>query len=891
MFLLFTLMISALDCAPLMAAVIYVNSAATGANNGTSWLNAFASLSDALIAAGNGDEIWVVRGTYRPEVQVDVDGSGGSDPREVTFQIPNGVKLYGGFNGTEVTRNERDWNANITVLSGDIDNNDALTNGITYYVDDIVGNNAYHVVYTANTGPNTRVDGFVINAGSANMSLPPFEVHDPNRKGGGWYNDLRAPSFTSSPTITNTLFQANDAAYAGGGFFSGGTGGSGAMLSLIWHCDFKFNRAVNSGGGIYIAGSHTINLSPVIRGCEFFGNEVVSRGGALYLSGDHAIIDSVRFISNKTTAIANYTNPGSGGAVKMSESNAVFSTCYFAFNHSTGNSTGAKEGGGGGALHISVNHDSDSPYPLIVSEPSFFNCGFYGNTTSGNSNAWGGAVLHYNESGILRPRYANCVFSANNAKSSGSAIANFVWVTTEPEGYIPALEPLFVNCTFTKNHAKMESDPFDNSGWEHMGVEVLNATVVNSILAGNTADEESPVVKGETITYSHSLVEGSGGSGATWNATYGIDGGHNLGSSPFFKDENSPLGADNLLGTADDGLHLTPGSPGVNAGNNATPGLTGVTIDITGEPRIQGNNVDMGAYEDAGIIIFPIYLLEPWKPIPVGCLSCPWGIILTDEYFSSFDWDGEAQFTDFADHGIVSGKIVDTENREITFDVYLKLMEPAGWNEWSRMGRSWLVHTPESQRVALEEHEQWKYWELSDESFLQGTGEVEGMLRLRHAPENLRTGFQVGNGANAYDGDFGISGNFSYEGELRLGRKNFSLRGEGSLNVDAELCRTGCAPVPAIDSAATMFNADKYGSESFVYPNPARDRIEVKTPEMDGEYLINIYDQYGQLKQSEHVESEGAIVHVNLSRLLPGIHYVRMHTSSGEVRSQKIIVE
>src|SRR5688572_8493909 len=99
------------------AAIIYVNSSAVGTNDGTSWANAFTSLTTAMQSALPGDEIWVVQGVYKPVTVVDVNASGGMDPREVTFVIPSGVALYGGFVGTEGVREERNWVSNVTVLS------------------------------------------------------------------------------------------------------------------------------------------------------------------------------------------------------------------------------------------------------------------------------------------------------------------------------------------------------------------------------------------------------------------------------------------------------------------------------------------------------------------------------------------------------------------------------------------------------------------------------------------------------------------------------------------------------------------------------------------------------------------------------------------------------
>ena len=79
------------------AETIYVDANATGANNGTSWGDAYKYLQDALTEAepNQGIQIWAAQGTYRPDANT--SNPGGTNDRTATFQLINGVAIYGGF--------------------------------------------------------------------------------------------------------------------------------------------------------------------------------------------------------------------------------------------------------------------------------------------------------------------------------------------------------------------------------------------------------------------------------------------------------------------------------------------------------------------------------------------------------------------------------------------------------------------------------------------------------------------------------------------------------------------------------------------------------------------------------------------------------------------------
>ncbi|HEX2959153.1 MAG TPA: choice-of-anchor Q domain-containing protein, partial [Chitinispirillaceae bacterium] len=99
--------------------IIYVDSRAPGSNNGYSWGNAFTDLQDALDIAVAGDTIWVARGTYHPDR--------GTGNRNRSFVIPAGVVVLGGFAGNETSKDARNWQTNVTALSGEIGNTALVT--------------------------------------------------------------------------------------------------------------------------------------------------------------------------------------------------------------------------------------------------------------------------------------------------------------------------------------------------------------------------------------------------------------------------------------------------------------------------------------------------------------------------------------------------------------------------------------------------------------------------------------------------------------------------------------------------------------------------------------------------------------------------------------------
>jgi len=230
---------------------IHVDKNATGAGTGESWVDALTSINSAASMAIDGAEIWVRTGTYLLESQIIVDRASA---------------LYGGFNGTEAVRNQRDWLANPTVI-------DAQSNG-------------YRCL---NITADATVDGFTVTGGEA------VGIGDLIGGGGILVKD-------GSPKIAHCKIENNRAINGGGIFVHNGPD------TVIDSCYIINNFAVGHsecetncgwGGGLYVSylANYTGN-GPLTTNSVISGNRAKFIAGGIFVGSNFSIMDS-SIISNQ----------------------------------------------------------------------------------------------------------------------------------------------------------------------------------------------------------------------------------------------------------------------------------------------------------------------------------------------------------------------------------------------------------------------------------------------------------------------------------------------------------------------------------------------------------------------------------------------------------------
>jgi len=520
---------------PGLPSVLFVDGSATPGGDGESWAGAMTDLQHAICQAirsrGDVQEIWVKAGTYYPDL--------GSGLQQMAYYLRDDLALYGGFDGTETMRDQRDPTANPTILSGDIgaaiDGSDDTNNvvmargvGATAILDGftITGGNADTLdLYFSDTGAGIRCDGAgptIANcrvADNAARNAAGMAVYDGAAPAisGCTFTDNAAVTYggaihidTASPVVSQCVFQDNSAADGGA---VENDNGNGSFTACTFGPD---NSASNVGGAVNNASG-----SPLYDGCTFTGN-TCTFGGAMRNAGGGPMVTQCDFDDN--------TADTGGAVVNDGATTAFFDLCDFTNNASTAGGgamatigvlasptisdctfTGNTAGFGGG-MYVSdgdgvlvvdsdftANHGNDAGAAYIIDAgPAFEGCLFDGNTAGAVPNGLGGAIGATFGSD---PIFSRCTFLANNSGGSGGAM----WLESSPAA--------IVNCGFFGNFTDWSGGALEN---------ISSASVIaGCVFSGNRANSShggamylagaaNPRLSNLTISRNHAGFAGGG---------------------------------------------------------------------------------------------------------------------------------------------------------------------------------------------------------------------------------------------------------------------------------------------------------------------------------------------------------------------------------------------
>ncbi|WP_420572218.1 choice-of-anchor Q domain-containing protein [Kordia sp.] len=323
----------------LSGSIIHVNHAASGADDGTSWNNAFTKLEDALATATGNDQVWVAQGTYVPTTT-------NTNTRKATFSVLTGTKLYGGFNGTETAISERDIEANLTILSGDLNGDD---NNVITHTEATRQDNAYHVVSMRRNINNVLIDGFTISGGNANGSTVSWGsvlTQFSDSKGAAIYLNPVVTGENVTATIQNCILEKNSATnnsvFAGFGPINAATFNRD-FTGNFTNCIVKNNYSLNSAAFQYHGSTgQGYNAYGTITNSLFYNNTSVNGSSCLAL-------------------ITSNANGGNTGGMNVTIVNATFAN-----NTGASGSVVEMTRASNSRIRNSIIHDNGSTTPFTI---------------------------------------------------------------------------------------------------------------------------------------------------------------------------------------------------------------------------------------------------------------------------------------------------------------------------------------------------------------------------------------------------------------------------------------------------------------------------------------------------------------------------------------------
>jgi len=328
-----------------------------GRGDGTAWDRAMGGIQDAIDSAMEAgcDEVWARDGLY----------SLGE-----TLIMKGNVGIFGGFNGTEAVREDRNFYDFNSIIGGHGE----------------VGPLVLCVEGTCLDG--ARLDGFQLIE-AVNTGTSPF--------GGGMAVQ------GVSPTIANCTFRDNEAGSGGGLFLR-------ESNAQVLACKFIRNSA-NNGGAVHMIGNEALTATPYFENCLLWGNEAETRGGGLYQDHDvHATVMNCTISDNVAhTSMSSIAPTRFGGGIaifdcqddRMTVMNAIVfhNTAFLASGTSVASQIEC------------IFYDPDLGGPEIISigytdiEGGCTDCTDLGGNISQNPSFfdWGGHDYHIRATGEVSP--------------------------------------------------------------------------------------------------------------------------------------------------------------------------------------------------------------------------------------------------------------------------------------------------------------------------------------------------------------------------------------------------------------------------------------------------------------------------------------------------------
>ena len=374
----------------------YVKEGATG--SGLSWDDASGDLQRMIDELANNNpqnlagEVWVAKGEYEPQSQII-----SATTYSASFRMRDGISVYGGFAGTETTKQERakgsmPWNyTNETILRGS-----AYTDNISWQTNRwTLTSDSRHVVWFAplasenKTGfdRTTILDGVTIKGGYAQGGLGENEFQ--TDKGAGIYIALNAYA-------QNCIIKENHAKGNGGAAY---INGGRLTNSLVFN-----NNSDANGGGVYIENAG------IILACMITNNSA-NNGGGVYLNHSGAWSDGLNhpeYLILSTSVVSNNTSRNNG-AVYCNKGGVLLQNTITNNNCPTATDNTDANASQTGGLYIDT-------YALVI-----------------NSVLWNNTIQRMNIPMYARNASAQTVRFMNSALSGTN---NAIWNNTLQSGII-----------------------------------------------------------------------------------------------------------------------------------------------------------------------------------------------------------------------------------------------------------------------------------------------------------------------------------------------------------------------------------------------------------------------------------------------------------------------